>query len=88
MPTTASCRWPLAGGPSPPSWLHGAYASREEHLKGALTPGKLANFVLLADDPHEAEPGKIKDIQVVRTVVGGRTVHLAGAKGIEPGDEA
>jgi predicted amidohydrolase YtcJ len=58
--------------------LHGAYASYEENEKGSLAPGKLADFVMLADDPHRVEPGKIKDIRVVRTVVGGRIVHPAG----------
>ena len=56
--------------------LHGAYASFDEQVKGSLTPGKLADFVLLADDPHTVDPGKIKDIKVVRTIVGGQTVHL------------
>jgi predicted amidohydrolase YtcJ len=55
--------------------LNGAYASREEAIKGSITPGKLADFVVLADDPHTVDPDKIKDIQIVRTVVGGTTVH-------------
>src|ERR1041385_7848657 len=32
--------------------MHGAYASREESRKGSITPGKLADFVVLAEDPH------------------------------------
>ncbi|MGE3956143.1 MAG: amidohydrolase [Vicinamibacterales bacterium] len=55
--------------------LHGAYASKEEHLKGSITPGKLADFVVLADDPHTIDPEKIKDIKIVRTVVGGKVVY-------------
>jgi predicted amidohydrolase YtcJ len=55
--------------------LHGAHASFEEKIKGSITPGKLADFVVLAADPHTANPDRIKDIQVVRTVVGGETVH-------------
>ena len=55
--------------------INGAYASHEEALKGSITPGKLADFVVLADDLHTIAQDKIKDIQIVRTVVGGATMH-------------
>ncbi|MFM7785359.1 MAG: amidohydrolase, partial [Gammaproteobacteria bacterium] len=57
--------------------VHGAYASFEEHLKGTLTPGKLADCVLLAEDPHEVDPDRLVDVRVLRTIVGGKTVHEA-----------
>jgi predicted amidohydrolase YtcJ len=57
--------------------MHGAYASKEENLKGSITPGKLADFVMLAEDPHTIDPEKIKDITIVRTVVGGNTAYEA-----------
>jgi predicted amidohydrolase YtcJ len=57
--------------------LNGAYASKEEAIKGSITPGKLADFVVLADDPHTVDREKIKDIQIVRTVVGGETKYQA-----------
>lgn len=57
--------------------MGGAYASFEESEKGSITAGKLADFVVLAEDPHDVDPDRIKEIQVVRTVVGGRTVHEA-----------
>jgi hypothetical protein len=57
--------------------LHGAWASREEKLKGSITVGKLADYVVLADDPHTVPPDRIKDIQIVRTVVGGATAYQA-----------
>jgi len=57
--------------------LNGAYNSHEERIKGSITAGKLADFVVLADDPHTVDPEKIKDIQIVRTVTGGATVYEA-----------
>jgi predicted amidohydrolase YtcJ len=57
--------------------LNGAYASHEEGMKGSISLGKLADFVVLADDPHLVNPDKIKDIQIARTVVGGSTVYQA-----------
>ena len=59
--------------------LHGARASYEERDKGSITAGKLADFVILERDPHDADPDDIKNIGVVRTVVGGRTMHAATA---------
>ena len=56
---------------------NGAYNSHEENAKGSIAPGKLADFVILADDPHRVDPRKIKDIAIVRTVAGGRTTYLA-----------
>ena len=57
--------------------LNGAYNSHEEALKGSITPGKLADFVVLSDDLFTVATDKIKDLQVVRTVVGGATVYQA-----------
>ena len=55
--------------------LNGAYNSHEEAIKGSITPGKLADFVVLSDDLFTMDKEKIKDVQIVRTVVGGSTVY-------------
>jgi len=55
--------------------INGAYNSHEEAIKGSITPGKLADFVVLADDPHTVSQEKIKDIEIVRTVTGGSSVY-------------
>ena len=57
--------------------LNGAHASHEEAIKGSITPGKLADFVVLSADPHTVSPDTIKDIKVLRTVTGGATVYQA-----------
>jgi len=57
--------------------INGAYNSHEEALKGSITPGKLADFVVLSDDLFTVDKDKIKDLQIVRTVVGGTTVYKA-----------
>ena len=55
--------------------LNAAYASKEEHLKGSITAGKLADFTMLGADPHDVDPSQLKDIKIVRTVVGGKTMY-------------
>ena len=55
--------------------INGARASYEEQIKGSITTGKLADFVMLERDPHDEDPDQIKHIGVVRTVVGGRTMY-------------
>jgi predicted amidohydrolase YtcJ len=55
--------------------VNGAYASMEENIKGSITPGKLADLVILAADPHDTTADQIKNIPVLRTIVDGKTVY-------------
>ncbi len=58
--------------------INGAWASFEENIKGSIRVGKLADFVMLEEDPHdvaETDPDRLKEIVVHRTVVGGQTMH-------------
>ena len=52
-----------------------AYAEGVESDKGTITPGKLADFVVLEENPLEIDPSKIAEIAVSMTVVDGRTVY-------------
>ena len=54
-----------------------AFAGFEEHLKGTLEAGKLADMAVLAEDPFEAPAERIKDIKVEMTVVGGEIKYQA-----------
>ena len=57
--------------------FNGAYNSREEKDKGSITTGKLADFLILAEDLHTIDPSKIKDVKIVQTVVGGQVMYQA-----------
>ena len=57
--------------------INAAYASFEEGIKGSITRGKLADMVLLSDDPTQTPPEEIKDIKIEMTIVGGEVVWEA-----------
>lgn len=52
--------------------LGSAYANFEENIKGSISKGKLADFVVLSEDILEIEKDKINDITVLETYVGGK----------------
>ena len=56
-----------------------AYASYEEDRKGTIAPGKLADLVILSRDILRASADEIRRTQVLRMIVGGRTVYAAEA---------
>jgi predicted amidohydrolase YtcJ len=55
--------------------INGAHATFEEKWKGSIEPGKLADLVVLAEDPFKAEPMNLHNIVVERTMVGGQWVY-------------
>jgi predicted amidohydrolase YtcJ len=54
-----------------------AYAEFQENEKGSITPGKLADMVLLSDDVLSIDPVKIRDVKVLKTWVGGKLTYDA-----------
>jgi predicted amidohydrolase YtcJ len=48
-----------------------AYASFEESIKGTVEEGKLADFIVIKEDPFEIDPKRLKDIEVEKTYLGG-----------------
>ena len=57
--------------------FNAAYASFEENTKGSIAPGKLADLVVLSDNPTNVPPEQIKDIKVEITIIGGEVVWEA-----------
>ena len=57
--------------------LNTAYAGFEEDMKGSITIGKLADFVVLSDNLLTMNPDDIKDVTVRKTFVGGEIVYEA-----------
>ncbi len=52
--------------------VEAAYSWRMEHELGSITPGKAANFTVLAEDPYQVAPQRLGDIAVLGTVYRGR----------------
>jgi len=55
-----------------------AYASGEENLKGSLTPGKLADLVVLSQDIFTVPPMEIVETRVEATIFDGQVVYSDG----------
>ncbi len=54
--------------------LDAAYASFDEDRKGSITPGKLADLVVLGANPLEVPHDQIRDVPVEATIIGGEVV--------------
>ena len=57
--------------------IDAAYILGVEDKLGSLEPGKLADFVVLGDDPYKVDPMKIKDIPVWGTALSGKLFKSA-----------
>jgi predicted amidohydrolase YtcJ len=55
--------------------LNGARGSFEEPIKGSITPGELADLIVLDRDPHDVAPEALQDVQVDLTMLGGKVVY-------------
>ncbi len=55
--------------------INAARAAFEEDLKGTLTPGKLADIVILSQDITTVEEAEILETEVLQTIIGGELVY-------------
>lgn len=59
-------------------WTYGgAYASFEDGIKGTLATGKVADLVVLSEDPTKTTTDHLKDVQVLQTMINGAIVYDA-----------
>jgi predicted amidohydrolase YtcJ len=61
--------------------INNAYAAFEEEIKGSLTPGKLADIVVLSKDIMTIPEEEILRTEVVYTILGGRIAYSASSMG-------
>jgi predicted amidohydrolase YtcJ len=55
--------------------INGAFASFEEDIKGTITPGKLADLVVLSGDPRAIPAEDLPSLSVELTVIDGRVAY-------------
>lgn len=58
--------------------INSAYQHKQEHIKGSIKAGKLADFVLLKENPLTVDSDRIKDIQVLETIKEGEVIYTRG----------
>jgi predicted amidohydrolase YtcJ len=64
------------------AWTRGsAYASRQEHVKGSIAPGMLADLVVLSEDPTAVSPDRIAGLEVLAAITGGVPRYEAASLG-------
>jgi predicted amidohydrolase YtcJ len=55
--------------------IHAAYASHDEHRKGTIAQGMLADIVILSNDIFESRPEVLRETAVTVTIVDGKIVY-------------
>ncbi|HYB66161.1 MAG TPA: amidohydrolase family protein, partial [Steroidobacteraceae bacterium] len=63
--------------------LGSAFAEFEENEKGSITPGKLADMVVLSGDIFAMPPEAIRNVKVETTMVGGRIVYRSPGSSVK-----
>ena len=58
-----------------------AYAEFQDQVKGSISAGKLADLVLLSEDIFSIEPARIREVKVLKTIVGGKVVWDSSVDG-------
>ena len=56
--------------------IDAAWQNFEEDIKGSIEPGKLADLVIVTDNPLTIDPEAIVEIEVLQTIVGGISVYV------------
>jgi predicted amidohydrolase YtcJ len=55
--------------------IQNAFAAFEDHIKGTLSPGKLADITVLTRDITTVPEDEIRQARVAYTIIGGRVVY-------------
>jgi len=55
--------------------IDAAWQEHDEKIKGSIEAGKMADFTILAENPLKIDPLKIREIPVLETIVGGKSVY-------------
>lgn len=56
--------------------IEAAYSWQREHELGSITPGKIANFTVLGDDPYEVDPTRLGTVPILATVFRGEVFEV------------